>query len=80
MNILKVQLIHIDLIEALARHLPEPAAGPLESIALQWRDKVNSQIIQEALRIANEIRRLRREITQMQSASRKLRDRPPNGR
>jgi len=75
MKLFKVQLFLIDLIESLARHLPSPTRGSLESINAKWRERVNAQIVQEMTRVAKEIHGLRKQISQMQVSARKSKNR-----
>ena len=72
MYLLKVQLKFIEFIESMAQYLPPSIASWVKLLMQKWRDKVNVQIVQEAEKVKINIKLLRKEISEMQSAARKI--------
>lgn len=78
MYILKLQLVLIDFIESLAKHLPRPIAPSLELLAEYWRDKVKLDMLQQIERMKKDVDSLRKEISEIQSITRKMKNPPEN--
>ncbi len=76
MRVLKIQLILIAFIESLAQHLPHPIAARVKPLVEKWCGKVRLHIMREVEGMKKDAELLRREISEMRSATHRIKRHP----
>ena len=74
MYVLKLELVIIEFLESLERHLPQPIASSLKHLVDHWRNTVSVAMLQKIERMKKDVDSLRRELSEMQSITRKMKN------
>lgn len=72
MYVLRIELVIIEFLESLARHVPYPIASRLEPLADHWRARVKAEMVREIEGMKKDVKLIQRVISEMKSATHKI--------